>query len=102
MQKPPDRVKVGPYTYSVQVTYKEQNWGHVDHTQQRITIDQDMATERQRVCLWHELKHVCHEITGIRDEDTEERTVTAGAPLEVQMLRDNPALVAYLTAEDVA
>lgn len=98
----PDRVKVGPYTYSIQVTYKEQNWGHVDHTQQRITVDQDMTPERQRVSLWHELKHAVNEITAIKDDDSEERFVQSSAPLEVQMLRDNPALVAYLTAKDAA
>ncbi|MDQ3541023.1 MAG: hypothetical protein M3440_10070 [Chloroflexota bacterium] len=100
MSSLPDRVIVGPYTYSVQAAYKETNWGHVDMTQQRITIDQDLQPERQRICLMHEVIHACNDIAGVRDDDTEERMVTYGAPLIVQVLRDNPALVAYLTAED--
>jgi len=96
----PERVRVGPYTYAVQVTFKGQNWGHIDHTQQRITIDQNMTDERQRICLWHELKHAVNEITAVGNDDNEERFVQSSAPLEVQLLRDNPALVAYLIADD--
>ncbi len=71
----------------------------VNHTEQKITLDEAITPERRRVSLLHELLHCCTELTHVTDGATEEATVTALAPALVQVLRENPALVAYLTTE---
>ena len=96
----PDSVLVGPYTYEVRVGQTFREWGMVNHTEQKIMIDESMSAERQRVTLMHELLHCCTELAHITDEDTEEAIVSALAPVIVQAMRLNPDLVAYLTEDD--
>jgi len=71
----------------------------VDHTEQKIFIDELTKLDRQRVTVMHEVLHCCTALARVSDDSTEEHTVSALAPVIVQVLRENPDLVAYLTAE---
>lgn len=99
MSSVPESVVVGPYTYTVAIGQTHSEWGMANHTEQKVLVDESVTVERQRVALMHELLHCCTELMHITDEDTEEATVTALAPALVQMMRQNPELIAYLTSQ---
>lgn len=99
MSSVPESVVVGPYTYKVGIGQTYSQWGMVNHTEQKVLVDEAVTVERQRVTLMHELLHCCTELMHITDESSEEATVSALAPALVQVLRENPDLVAYLTSQ---
>lgn len=102
----PERVVVGPYTYTIEAdrdfTDSHNSWAHIQYGRQRIRFDPDTRPDRLRVAIIHEVLHAIHDLTHTAGEKWEESQVTQDAPLIVQVLRDNPELVAYLTADDAA
>lgn len=62
--------------------------------QQRLVVKEGMAAHQERDTLLHEVLHVIGEITGA---GLKERHVGVLAPVLLDVLRQNPALVAYLT-----
>jgi hypothetical protein len=75
--------------------------GQTDFTLARILLDPRQADCMKRDTLLHELLHVCCNTAGLADEwgpDREEQTVRRLTPHLLAAIRDNPKLLAYLTA----
>ena len=49
MSSVPESVVVGPYTYTIRIGQTLSEWGMVDHTEQKIFIDELTKFDRQRV-----------------------------------------------------
>lgn len=104
---PPPSIAVGVHRYSVATDAavcedlrSEVKRGTVDPDRLLIRVDVSAPFTLTADTLLHEILHACWNQTPLRerDEDDEERTVTALTPLLLGVLRDNPDLVAYLTA----
>ena len=97
--EPPSSIVIGPYTYQVEFERSHNgaanSWGHIRYEESVIRVDDTLKDDRRRVCLMHEALHGVFEVTG-NNPDNEEALVTAFAPVMVDMMRRNPALVAYL------
>jgi len=81
--------------------------GHADNNTAIIYINPECAPEVARLTLWHEVMHaLCYTAMGAPNwrhlgkekGDREEAVIAAFESPIVCVLRDNPALVAYLTA----
>ena len=114
----PSTVRIGSVTYTV--TIDSDTWvrlehankrsgfaGHTDHNTAMIYINPESVPEVARLTLWHEVMHaLCYTVMGAPDwhhlgkekSDREEAVVAAFESPIVCVLRDNPELVAYLTA----
>jgi hypothetical protein len=80
--------------------------GGSDHTDHTIHVRPAGAENYKREVLLHEVLHCVVDLTGVgavldqADSDAHETVVDAVAPALLGVLRDNPGLVAYLTAPD--
>jgi hypothetical protein len=98
---PPTTVDIGPHTYSVVLVpsgiLKDANRAGQCNVQ-ALVISVDAAQARSQVAdtLLHEITHAILEAVGL-DEDTEERVASAMGPGLLALLRDNPALVRWVT-----
>jgi len=81
-------------------------YGHTDHNVATLYISPDCTPDVQRMTLWHEIMHGLCEATmgspnwldlGEEKHDREESVIRAFESPSLLVLRDNPALVAYLT-----
>lgn len=110
----PRRIRVGTVTYRASDT--PEDWvdadhnrvGETDHTLAVIRIKPGMAPDVVRVTLWHEVLHaVMWSMLGGpqwndlgADQDAREEFIVARLEHPtLAVLRDNPGLVRYLTAE---
>lgn len=111
--KIPTSVRVGSLTYTVsddRTTLLERSvedasrlMGQTDHAACTIVIDGQLAECQKRDTVFHEVIHTAVSTVGLSDEwgiDKEEAVVRRLTPTLLSILRDNPALVAYLTAAD--
>ena len=71
-----------------------------DHFELRISVATAGARPVQRKSLLHEVIHACNWISGHDDTSSEEQFVRALAFPLLDVLRDNPELVAFLTEPD--
>jgi len=98
---PPTTVAVGPHTYSVVLVpsgiLKDANRAGQCNVQ-GLVIAVDAAQARSQVAdtLLHEITHALLEVIDL-DEDVEERVALAMGPGLLALLRDNPALVRWVT-----
>ena len=115
----PATIRVGAVTYRVtidpddwmRIEHKIQSKGDYGHTlnvEATIYVSPEATPDVQRVTLWHEVMHaLCTAVMGSPDwrglgkkkNDREEAVVSAFESPIVLVLRDNPALVAYLTSD---
>lgn len=109
--RPPKHVKVGPVTYRVKTGRAEIDRssfvqgepldGSCDHGAAVITLAPLDSHDVMAVTCAHEVLHALWYLAGIGDgeesDTVEEDCVNRLAPLLVQLLRENPKLVAYLT-----
>ena len=103
---PPSSIKVGPYTYRVYYTTAEalltQNalaLTQLDSHRIYLNPKRDLRTD-----LMHELFHCAKDVGTsnghlIGQYDGEENLIEETAPMVTAILRDNPKLVTWLTAE---
>jgi len=114
----PSTVRIGSVTYTVTsdpdtwVRFEHKNqktgfYGHTDHETATIYVSPETVSDVQRTTLWHEVIHALCEVTmgspdwrglGKEKVDREEAVVRAVESPTLLVLRDNPKLVAYLTA----
>lgn len=114
----PSTIRIGSVAYRVTVDpdewmryeHKVQSKGDYGHTQNleaTIYVNPAATPDVQRQTLWHEIMHGLCETTmgspnwrGLGEEksDREEAVVRAFESPTLLVLRDNPDLVAYLTA----
>lgn len=107
---PPEHVDIGPHRYHIDFSpetglllHDEMNCG--DSRPDRCLVRLDLQRPQTKVAetLLHELVHCVWSQTPCRVSDYdshEEEIVSALAPWFLDLLRRNPLLVAYLTAED--
>ena len=114
----PDAVLIGSVVYRVTIDPDEwmryENtsqckgaYGHTDSMVAVIYISPYISPDNERLTLWHEIMHaICDTVIGSPHWDhlgegpteREERVVRTFESPIVLVLRDNPQLVAYLTA----
>lgn len=106
---PPETVDVSCYTYRVSINLvemlercREQGedlLGFCDTKQLKIHVDPAQADGMARETLLHEILHAVADATGLADGwgDDEESTIRRLSPALLQVLRDNPGLVEFLT-----
>lgn len=107
--KLPASVKVGNYTFTVHAVPghemdKRQAAGQFSGYAQTIDLRTDMGDANLRDALLHEVLHgvlYAHGLARVLELDAdghEEKLVSALTPVILGVLRDNPALVKFLTA----
>jgi len=114
----PTSIRVGAVTYTVSLdpdewvkiehqTQTNGYYGHTQNTPARIFINPEASPDVVRLTLWHEVMHaLCETTMGSpgwdhlgKDKDArEEAVIRKFEHPTLQVLRDNPDLVAYLTA----
>lgn len=114
----PASLKIGPVTYDVICDEKE--WKDYEHREQqkgyygkcyhmelRILLNPEAPENLRAFTLWHEAMHAMFEqmmgspfwsqdLDGLNKEDQEETIVRRMEYPTLQVLRDNPALLAYV------
>jgi len=107
MAKLPNVIHIGPVTYDVKLVRKLDVLGETDCDNSEITILRTgQSRSSKRVTLLHEILHAVIGESAVRPDGhhklpyvQEEALVSALAPWLTAVLRDNPAVVAYLTAD---
>jgi hypothetical protein len=94
----PATVEVGPITWSIELAGVVENLGQTFQERAAIVLSATVDRQVQRETLVHELFHAIHMTMGV---ETEARAkvhdmVSMWSPLWLDVLRRNPALVAYL------
>ena len=106
----PDTIKVGPYRYTVSIDAAEvremhrehPTWnGMADYHTQRIVLDDSCGPDVMAENLLHEVKHVIDYAAGIGSAEkiTAHENIYRTSAWLLLVLRENPDLVAFLTAE---
>ncbi len=104
---PPRRLLVSVHTYAIVwdesglVGRHADNRGSTDKDELLIALDARLPASRQRETLLHEVLHAAWGSTSLRStgaHEHEEVVVDALAPVLLDALRRNPALVAFLLA----
>ena len=98
----PKTIKVGAHTYAVLRKTKSQmntDLGGCDTNTLQISVQQRLKKSKAKEILVHEVLHACTHpsFLGAEDKFTDEDFVTAVAPVLLQVIQDNPDLLAYLT-----
>ena len=96
----PKTIKVGAHVYSVLRKTKTQmpdDLGSCDVDTLQILIRQKIRKSVARETLLHELLHACTYPSFLGKTLTDEDFVEAVAPVLLQVIQDNPDLLAYLT-----
>jgi len=101
----PRTIKVGPHTYAVVRKLPEEMpdaLGDTDFDKNEIRIRKNLRKTKSQEILLHELLHCCTypSFTGAYETDPKldaEEFVNAVSPPLLQVLKDNPKLVEYLT-----
>ncbi len=106
--KPPKKLRIGYAQYDVfvapdlDVVLQESDLaGASNGNLHRILVRSDLPSAAKKETLLHEVLHQCLFMAG-QENDTkvEERIVRAMAMVLIAVLRDNPALVTYLTSQE--
>lgn len=106
----PESVKVGPFRY--QLVVGGPDWdvarirekttdlvGHCAHKSLVISTHPELVHDALCEVLVHEVLHACSNAIGQPlDTDDEEKAVAGLAPVLLGVLRENPALVAFLAS----
>lgn len=96
-----ETIRVGPVTYTLirdPALGADGALGTVNTNRQEIRLAAGMASERERIELWHEVIHAILFGAGIDEHD--EQVVGALAHGIVAALKDNSGSVLYEHAED--
>jgi hypothetical protein len=99
----PKSVKIGMHDIKIVAMTKEihdvdDNDGLYSARTRTIHIWKDQVTTDLLEALWHEIKHGVFEATKLSEADKieEEDVVARCSPVELQVLRDNPQLLAWI------
>jgi len=107
MNRMPPSVKVGAHVYSVRVKPAAQmtrtdgraDTGYCRFDQLEILVKRGQRRSKAQEALLHEVEHACCYPDLIGKRMTDEQFIEHTAPALLQVLKDNPELVAYLTKE---
>lgn len=97
----PSTIRVGYRDYRVEEWYAlaataAERYAECDRVALVIRVREDLPPQIKAECLIHEALHAAYDMAGLESGDPEERTVSLLANQLSQVVRDNPALVAYL------
>jgi hypothetical protein len=101
----PRRVRIGPHWWRIErgsIPGDPNAYGLTLERALRILIAGDCHRSQDRETLLHELLHAAWTNTALdqdHDAEAQERIVASLAPWLLGTLRDNPALVGYLTGK---
>ena len=101
MDKMPDQIKVGCHVYVVQRKTKQQMpdcIGECDFDNLQISVRKSLRLSKAQETLLHEALHACTDPSLKEGKSREEDFVNTVSPVLLQVLKDNPELVKYLTA----
>lgn len=99
----PKSVRVGALVYTVKTwdpraADNTMALGICDRETCVILIKSTLVPQKMAEVLWHEVLHACYDGSGLREgEHFEERTVNALGYTTLQVIKDNPDLLVYLT-----
>ncbi len=111
MPEPPSVIRVSAHRYRVffdraelaeaQKESSSDCMGATNHSQLRIVVDPKLAHDQQVDTLLHEVEHAISHVAGIGDREkiTEHEYIHRTNTIRLAVLRDNPALVAFVTAQ---
>lgn len=101
IDQPPDQILIGPFRWNVRyVKLMPEHYGMEIPAKLELQIDPGLAPDQTRETLAHEVLHACI-FVGNRGTKpsimaTDDEFIEASAPTLMQVMHDNPALVAYL------
>lgn len=103
--KIPNQLKIGPYTYGVEVVSdlkaddgETSLWGLCSSQRHMIYLDEKATPDRMKVILYHEVLHAAYDLFNLGDASGEEIVCTAIGTFMVQLHLDNPELLEFLRA----
>lgn len=107
----PERIQIGPFAFGVSGDPKaiaearrngeDGRLGETDPVKLTIVIDTDLPSGQIRDSVLHETLHAVVYTAGKWEKGiAEEQAIARFCPLLLDTLRRNPALVAYLMADD--
>lgn len=96
----PSRITIDGVPYVVCRAAMNDEDGEFCAASQQIKVQAGVPDDYARVTLLHELIHACFEHAGSPEVLTEELVACMVSRRLLPILRDNPHLVAYLTADD--
>lgn len=86
------------------VSLEGDNYGTTHLSTMTIYLNPHNTEQHMRSTLWHEIMHACIHMVGLDqrfdDKDqhiTEHELIYALVPVQLQVLRDNPELLQFLT-----
>lgn len=94
----PDSVRVLSLTYTLTADPEMEEYGTCNAYRLSIRYNPEQDFRQLRDTVWHETLHACEAFMGIHKVSEADLTRLATASLNV--LRDNPALVEFLTEAD--
>lgn len=100
----PTRVQIGPHAYAITLDDElaGDDFGRTDVKRLRIHVGTGQAPSQERDTVLHEVLHAALSTSGASNDleyDDEERLVSTLTATLLGVLRINPGLVAYLTAD---
>lgn len=109
----PDHIDLGPFRYEVTVDelsrLRAQEvvqaivLGRTDHDKLTVILNETMPVGLARETLVHEALHIVTEVCGLRAKwgnAKDERIIRRLSPMLLELLRRNPDLVRYVTADE--
>ena len=112
MTELPSTVRVGAYTFSIELDENRVNSqrvkendshlvGHIDLHAQKISICPKQGPDALADTVLHEMLHACFMVSGAPgSSEKEEKIVSILTPILLDTLRRNPDLVDYLVGND--
>lgn len=99
----PKSIRVGYRSYRVEPWAAREasatsRWGECDRMNLVIRIRDDLVAQVQAEVLMHEVIHAAYSNAALQKDDDEERLVEALGNQLTQVWRDNPDLVAFMSA----
>lgn len=101
--RPPAYLYAGPHRLTFEsdpVLSDEGKMGEADTDRNTIRYAEGYPLSQEQESILHETLHVAFVQTGLRDElgiEYEEAVIGRLSPVLLQIVRDNPALIEYLT-----
>lgn len=105
MAKLPQKVKIGPTTYTLSFMSKDQAdagvYGRTDPKADTIVINPSLCLGEQQTTVLHEVLHAIFLTSNLThvldlDEKKEEQVIRMLEPFLLSLIRDNPKLMEYL------
>lgn len=96
--KMPESIKIGPHTYTLVRAYRNGANGYCDMDGLKLAVAPRLRKTKAQEVLLHEILHaLTHPTLCSAEKFTDEEFVTGMTPILLQVLKENPDLLTYLT-----